>query len=148
MASEHILLTKEQFERLKNKRDVIDKNTTATQTHHEEEISLQPWSPSIHRSKEMQEYANEQEAKDDEKINAINSKTISPTEMALKMNQMVKENETNKGVGRKIACAKVSRKTIGQKRAPISKKLVNSKILKKDKKIKNSGSKVIAWHHF
>jgi hypothetical protein len=63
------------------------------------------------------------------------------------MNQLVKENGTNKGVERKIVRAKVSRKTIGQKRAPISKKLVNSKILKKDKKNKNSASKVIAWHH-
>jgi hypothetical protein len=133
MASEHILLTKEQFERLKNKRETIDKNTTATQTHHEEEISLQTTT----------EQANELEFKDDEKMTALNSKITTSTETPTKMHQSFKENEKNK----QVAHIKVERKTIGQKRAPISKKLVNSKILKKDKKNKNSTNKVITWHH-
>jgi hypothetical protein len=139
MASEHVLLTKEQFERLKNKREVIDqKNTTATQT----EIPLQPLQPlqpppATPPSKQMQEYANDLKLKDDEKTNSLKSKITVPGLFE------IEENKTKK----KVPGNKVSRKAIGHRRAPISKKLVNSKILKKEKKNKNSANMTIAWQH-
>jgi hypothetical protein len=58
-----------------------------------------------------------------------------------------KLQEGDKHAGSKVwPSNKLSRKTIGQKRARISKKLVKSKMLMKEKQNKNSTNKVIAWH--
>jgi hypothetical protein len=133
MASEHILLTKEQFERLKNKRETVDKNTLATQT----DIPLQTLPAPL------QEYANELKLNEVEK----NRKITTPVVLESEINQSNKENKKERKKELDSASGnKVSRKAIGHRKAPISKKLVNSKIFKKEKKNKNSRDKVIAWH--
>jgi hypothetical protein len=116
MASEHILLTKEQFERLKKNKieEVIVKNTSGTQT------DIPQQAPTSLPTTQEPNRMPENEAK---------------------------LQEADKHAGSKAQPSnKLSRKTIGQRRARISKKLVKSKISMKENQNKNSTNKVIAWH--